>query len=54
LVLRCPGVEQARLGKDGASRGRSGIEQLKLELDRDLIVIDVAMQRVEAKLERWP
>ena len=45
------GVEQAGFGKHRAGRGGAGVEQLELELDRDLIVVDDAAQRLKAELE---
>jgi hypothetical protein len=54
LLLAGASVEHTGLGKDRACRRRSGVEQLKLELDRDLVVIHLATQRVEAKLKRRP
>ena len=47
LLLGGAGIEHAGFGEHRARRCGAGVEQFKLELDRDLIVVDLTAQRLK-------
>ena len=53
LILPVAGVDHRGSHVNGARRGIAGIEQLKLELDGDVLLGEDAAQRMDADFDPW-